>query len=50
MQVLGTDMVTPLSVAGRFDMSVAENGDIVVRSDGTYQINGFYYQSGEFRM
>lgn len=50
MQVLGTDMVRPLSVAGRFDMSVAENGDIVVRSDGTYQINGFYYQSGEFRM
>ena len=50
MQVLGSDMVRPLSVSGRFNMSVAENGDIVVRSDGTYQINGFYYQSGEFRM
>ena len=50
MQVFGADMKRPLSIAGRFDMSVAETGDIVVRSDGVYLINGFHYQNGEFRM
>lgn len=50
MQVFGADMKRPLSISGRFDMSVAETGDIVVRSDGIYLINGFHYQNGEFRM
>ena len=50
MQVFGANMKRPLSIAGRFDMSVAETGDIVVRSDGVYLINGFHYQNGEFRM
>ena len=50
MQVFGADMKRPLSISGRFDMSVAETGDIVVRSDGVYLINGFHYQNGEFRM
>ena len=50
MQVFGADMVRPLSISGHFDMSVAETGDIVVRSDGIYLINGLHYQNGEFRM
>ena len=50
MQVFGSDMPRPMSMSGSFDMSVAENGDIVIRSDGIYLINGFHYQNGEFRM
>ncbi len=50
MNVFGRGLTTPIALAGEFDMSVDDYGNIVVRSIDTYTINGFAYRGGEFKM
>jgi len=50
IQVFGSALATPISLAGVFNMSVDEEGSIVVKSTDTYTINGFAYDGGEYRM
>ncbi len=50
MQLYGDAVIKPLYVTGQFAMSVDEEGDIVIDPVGTYNINSYTYQGGQFRM
>ncbi len=50
MQLYGNLVLNPIYLTGVFEMSVDETGDIVIDPVGTYTINGFTYQGGQFRM
>ncbi len=50
MQLYGNHLDRPMYVTGVFAMSVDDTGDIVIDPVGTYNINSFTYQGGQFRM
>ncbi|MBR2282227.1 MAG: hypothetical protein IJ863_06370 [Spirochaetales bacterium] len=50
MQLYGEAILRPLYVTGEFGMSVNADGDIVIDPIGTYNINNYTYQGGQFRM
>ncbi len=49
MGLYGLKMERPLYINGVFNMSVDDDGDIVVQSVGEYRINTFYFVNGEFK-
>ncbi len=50
MQLYGNELNRPLYVTGTFEMSVDEEGDIVIDPVGKYIINSYIFQGGQYRM